>query len=161
MGATANPTPLPGDTSDSRIMRIGEVAERTGTTPRTIRYYEEIGLLAGGTERELGRHRCYTRADVERIREIVRLKDLLGLSLEQLSQLLEAESARAGIRREFLETDDPDRRHPLLLQSRGHIDTQLRLVRARIAELTKLEADLGERAERVQEKLVELEAELS
>jgi DNA-binding transcriptional MerR regulator len=142
-------------------MRIGEVAVLTGTTPRTIRYYEEIGLLAGGTERELGRHRCYTQADVERITEIVRLKDLLGLSLEQLSQLLEAESARADIRREFLETDDPDRRHALLLQSRGHIDTQLRLVRARITELTTLEADLGERAERVQEKLVELEAELS
>ncbi len=86
------------------------------------------------------RHRCYTQADVERIKEIVRLKELLGLSLEQLSQLLEAESARADIRREFLETDDPDRRHALLLQSRGHIDTQLRLVRARIAELTKLEA---------------------
>ncbi len=128
-------------------MRIGEVAELTGTTPRTIRYYEEIGLLAGGTERELGRHRCYTQADVERIREIVRLKELLGLSLEQLSQLLEAESARADIRREFLETDDPDRHHALLLQSRGHIDTQLRLVRARIAELTKLEAG-SERARR-------------
>jgi DNA-binding transcriptional MerR regulator len=153
MSATASPAPLPGDKSDSRIMRIGEVAELTSTTPRTIRYYEEIGLLAGGTERELGRHRCYTQADVERIQEIVRLKDLLGLSLEQLSQLLEAESARADIRREFLETDDPDRRHTLLLQSRGHIDTQLRLVRARIAELTKLEADLSERHERVQEKL--------
>jgi DNA-binding transcriptional MerR regulator len=153
MSATANPSPLPGDDSGSRIMRIGEVAELTGTTPRTIRYYEEIGLLAGGTERELGRHRCYTEADVERIREIVRLKDLLGLSLEQLSQLLEAESARADIRREFLETDDPDRQHALLLQSRGHIDTQLRLVRTRIAELSKLESDLSERAERVQERL--------
>jgi DNA-binding transcriptional MerR regulator len=161
MSATANPTPLPDDDSGSRIMRIGEVAVLTGTTPRTIRYYEEIGLLAGGTERELGRHRCYTRADVERIREIVRLKDLLGLSLEQLSQLLEAESARADIRREFLETDDPDRRHALLLQSRGHIDTQLTLVRTRIAELTKLEADLGERADRVKGKLAELEAEPS
>jgi DNA-binding transcriptional MerR regulator len=161
MSATPKPTPVPGDESDSRIMRIGEVAELTGTTPRTIRYYEEIGLLSGGTERELGRHRCYTKADVERIKEIVRLKDLLGLSLEQLSQLLEAESARADIRREFLETDDPDRRHALLLQSRGHIDTQLRLVRARVAELTKLEADLSERAARVQDKVVELEAELS
>jgi DNA-binding transcriptional MerR regulator len=160
MSATANPTPLPGDEFDSRTMRIGEVAELTGTTPRTIRYYEEIGLLAGGTERELGRHRCYTQADVERIREIVRLKDLLGLSLEQLSQLLEAESARADIRREFLETDDADRRRTLLLQSRGHIDIQLRLVRARVAELATLEADLSERAERVQEKLVELQAEL-
>ncbi len=107
-------------------MRIGEVAELTGTTPRTIRYYEEIGLLSGGTEREIGKHRCYSQADVDRIKEIVRLKDLLGLSLEQLSQLLEAETARADIRREFQETDDPERQRELLLKSRGHIDEPAR-----------------------------------
>jgi hypothetical protein len=73
---------------------------------------------------------------------------------------LEAESARADIRREFLETEDPDRRHTLLLQSGGHISTQLNLVRGRIAELATLETDLSERAERVREKLAELEAEL-
>jgi DNA-binding transcriptional MerR regulator len=134
-------------------MRIGEVAELTGTTARTIRYYEEIGLLAGGTERELGKHRCYSEADIERIREIVRLKDLLGLSLEQLSQLLEAETARADIRREFHETADPGRRLELLYQSRGHIAHQLELVRGRIAELTKLELDLSERAEIVEQRL--------
>ena len=47
-------------------LRIGEVAERLGTTTRTIRYYEEIGLLGGG-EREAGRHRTYDEADVERL----------------------------------------------------------------------------------------------
>ncbi len=136
-----------------RVMRIGEVAELTGTTPRTIRYYEEIGLLAGGTDRQLGKHRCYSHGDVERIQEIVRLKDLLGLSLEQLSQLLEAETARADIRREFQATDDPERQRELLLQSRGHIDTQLGLVRGRIAELSRLEADLSARAQRVRDRL--------
>ena len=80
----------------ARSMRIGEVAELTGTTPRTIRYYEEIGLLGAAVDRAEGKHRCYTEADVERIREIVRLRDLLGLSLDQLSQLVEAETARAG-----------------------------------------------------------------
>jgi DNA-binding transcriptional MerR regulator len=152
MTATFEQTPLP-DESASRTMRIGEVAELTGTTPRTIRYYEEIGLLSGGTERELGKHRCYSQGDVDRIKEIVRLKDLLGLSLEQLSQLLEAETARADIRREYHETDDPDRRRTLLQQSTGHIEHQLELVRGRIDELTRLEADLSERAERVREKL--------
>ena len=122
-------------------MRIGEVAELTGTTPRTIRYYEEIGLLAGGVERELGKHRCYTEADVQRIHEIVRLKDLLGLSLEQLSQLLEAESARADIRRELKETEDPSKRKELVTRSLGHIETQLTLVRGRITALGKLERE--------------------
>ncbi len=145
----------------TRTMRIGEVAELTGTTPRTIRYYEEIGLLSGGAERQLGKHRCYDRADVERILEIVRLRNLLGLSLEQLSQLLEAESARADIRREFQETDDPRRQRELLLQSRGHIETQLTLVRGRIEELSRLEADLSTRAERVRDRLEGLGVELS
>ncbi|MBV9004057.1 MAG: MerR family DNA-binding transcriptional regulator, partial [Solirubrobacterales bacterium] len=38
-------------------MRIGEVSELTGTTPRTIRYYEEIGLLPGAADRTQGKHR--------------------------------------------------------------------------------------------------------
>ena len=152
MSAAAETTPLP-DGPAARTMRIGEVAELTGTTPRTIRYYEEIGLLSGGTERELGKHRCYSQADIDRIKEIVRLKELLGLSLEQLSQLLEAESARADIRREYRATDDPDRQRALLRRSGGHIENQLGLVRGRIAELTRLEAELSERAELVCEKL--------
>ena len=155
MTATAKTTPLP-DGAAGRTMRIGEVAELTGTTPRTIRYYEEIGLLSGGTDREIGKHRCYSPADVDRIKEIVRLKDLLGLSLEQLSQLLEAETARADIRREYQQTDDPERQRTLLLRSHGHIENQLALVRGRIAELSKLEADLSERHDRVSDKLKSL-----
>jgi DNA-binding transcriptional MerR regulator len=147
---------VPAVTADFRTMRIGEVAELTGTTPRTIRYYEEIGLLAGGVERELGKHRCYTQADVERIHEIVNLKELLGLSLEQLSQLLEAESARADIRRELKETEDPARRRELVTRSLGHVETQLTLVRGRIAELTKLERELEQRQNLGREKLAEL-----
>ncbi len=97
-------------------MRIGEVAALTGTTPRTIRYYEEIGLLSCGMPRQSGQHRAYTEADVERINEIVRLKELLGLSLGQVTR------------------------------SDGQLDAQLKLVRGRIADLTMLEAWLCERA---------------
>ncbi len=134
-------------------MRIGEVAELTGTTPRTIRYYEEIGLLGSASEREQGKHRCYTEADVERIREVVRLRDLLGLSLEQLSQLVEAEAARAEIRRELGETDDPDRRRELLRQAQAHIETQLGLVRERLGELSALHDQLVSKQQLVAEKI--------
>jgi DNA-binding transcriptional MerR regulator len=137
-------------------MRIGEVAELTGTTPRTIRYYEEIGLLGGG-EREQGKHRIYTEADVERLREIVRLRDLLGLSLEQLTELVAAETARAEIRREYRATEDPERQRELLGESRRHIETQLGLVRTRLAELQKLEGELVEKQRLVAEKRARLE----
>jgi DNA-binding transcriptional MerR regulator len=136
-----------------RPLRIGEVADQTGVTPRTIRYWEEIGLLGGEEERAQGKHRCYREADIERIKEIVRLRDLLGLSLEQLSQLLEAESARAELRREYQQTEDAGERRKILEQSLTHIQTQLDLVKSRLGELTELAADLEDKAQRVQQRL--------
>ena len=136
-----------------RTLRIGEVAELTGTTPRTIRYYEEIGLLGGESGRTQGKHRCYTEADVERLREIVRLRDLLGLSLEQLSQLLEAESARAHLRRELQQTEAPAERKLILEQLLAHIGTQLELVEERLAELNQLAVELRDKQALVKRRL--------
>ncbi len=143
-------------TTAERPLRIGEVAELTGTTPRTIRYYEEIGLLPGASDRGQGKHRCFTEADVERVREIVRLRDLLGLSLEQLSRLLEAEAARAELRREFQRTDDPAAQKGILERSLGHIGVQLELVTDRRRELEQLEKELCERKRLVQRRLKEV-----
>jgi MerR family transcriptional regulator, repressor of the yfmOP operon len=140
----------------NKSLRIGEVAELTGTTPRTIRYYEEIGLLAGA-DRAHGKHRCYTDADVERVREIIRLRDLLGLSLEQLSQLLAAESARAELRREYAQAEDPLTRGRILDEALGHIATQLGLVRQRRRELEQLERELVEKRRSIHRRLAELE----
>ena len=67
--------------ASARRLRIGEVAELTGTTPRTIRYYEELGLLPAALGREPGAHRVYEPEDVERLREVLRLKELLGVDL--------------------------------------------------------------------------------
>ncbi len=136
--------------------RIGEVAELTGTTPRTIRYYEEIGLLPTGAARELGKHRCYTQADVERVQEILRLRNLLGLSLEQLSQLLAAEEARAEIRREIAQSEDPQEQRRLLSDALGHITTQLDLVRGRRRQLEELEHELVDKRHRVRKRIGEL-----
>ncbi|HEY5187464.1 MAG TPA: MerR family transcriptional regulator [Solirubrobacteraceae bacterium] len=138
-----------------RTVRIGELAELTGTTPRTIRYYEEIGLLGGESGRTQGKHRCYTEADVERLREIVRLRDLLGLSLEQLSQLLEAESARAHLRREYHQTEKPADRRRILEELQKHIGTQLDLVYERLRELGELRDELEAKRELVEQRLRE------
>lgn len=140
-----------------RPLRIGEVAELVGTTTRTIRYYEEIGLLPGSAERAQGQHRCYTEADVERVREIVRLRDLLGLSLDQLSRLLEAETARSELRREWQFAESAGERRRILDQAFEHITTQLELVRDRRSELEQLEAELVAKRESVKERLAELD----
>jgi MerR family transcriptional regulator, repressor of the yfmOP operon len=138
-----------------RSLRIGELAELTGTTPRTIRYWEELGLLGTASEREEGKHRSYTRADVQRVSEIVRLRNLLGLSLEQLSSLLEAESARAHLRHELSQTESPAERRRILEQLLGHISGQLDLVRDRRRELDQLAGELEEKQELVRRRLAE------
>lgn len=127
------------------MIRIGEVAERTGLTPRTIRYYEEIGLLPEPAERRKGEHRAYDDNDVERLNELTRLRDLLNLSLEELKQLAEAEGARAAIRKQFRKTDSDAERRRLLDAALPHVETQLDLVRRRIDELRNLEAELVEK----------------
>jgi DNA-binding transcriptional MerR regulator len=149
MSATTTP-------AHDRPLRIGEVAELTGTTPRTIRYYEEIGLLDPAPERAQGKHRFYTEADVERVREIIRLRDLLGLSLDQLSRLLEAESARAHLRDELKQTEDPAERKRILEQLHEHISNQLDLVRGRLSELNDLAAELEDKQQRVTDRIAEL-----
>jgi DNA-binding transcriptional MerR regulator len=141
-------------------LRIGEVAKLAGTTPRTIRYYEEIGLLPTAAAREPGAHRSYAEADVERLTDLLRLKDLLGVSLEELKELVEAEDARAALRREWQGgVEDPVRRRQILDQSLGHIARQLDLVRRRREEIDGFEAELLARRERVQGHLRDLDAD--
>jgi DNA-binding transcriptional MerR regulator len=138
-------------------LRIGDVAKLAGTTPRTIRYYEEIGLLSGAPERPSGGHRLYTQAEVERLREVIRLKELLGVTLDELKDLLTAEDARAAVRAQ-LKRDDvhPERRRELLEEALGHIDRQLELVEHRATELSKLRGELAATRRRVLERLREM-----
>jgi MerR family transcriptional regulator, repressor of the yfmOP operon len=137
-------------------MRIGEVAAAVGTTSRTIRYYEELGLLGGGSERASGKHRTYTEQDVERLRDALRLKGLLGVSLDELRELLEAQDARAALRDEWHHGDPaPARRAAILRESARHLDRQLELVARRRAEIQELEAELSERRTRVGELLAQ------
>lgn len=127
-------------------LRIGEVARLVGTTPRTIRYYEEIGLLPAAGEREAGRHRLYGERDVQRLRDAMRLKELLGVSLDELKELLEAEEARAALRDEWQHGEPgTGRRREMLAQSQRLIDRQLELVRRRRDEIAALEDELAEK----------------
>jgi MerR family transcriptional regulator, repressor of the yfmOP operon len=140
-------------------LRIGDVAKLVGTTPRTIRYYEEIGLLPQAPARPSGGHRVYDGSEVERLRELMRLRDLLGVTLEELKTLLAAEEARAVVRAELRrENVAPQRRRELLGEALGHIDRQLQLVNKRATEMAKLKDELCETRKRVRRKIRELDA---
>ncbi|RLV56284.1 MerR family transcriptional regulator [Aeromicrobium phragmitis] len=77
------------------MMQIGVVAERTGVSLRTLRHYDEVGLLRPSGRSE-GGFRLYTDEDVERLLVIRRMKPL-GFTLEEMGEVLElVEAIEAG-----------------------------------------------------------------
>jgi DNA-binding transcriptional MerR regulator len=130
---------------EERAYRIGEVAALAGVTTRTIRYYEQLGLLGAQPARAKGSHRLYGEADVARLRELIRLRDLLGLSLEELTALAEAEEARAELRQRWRSDPSDDERLRILDESIPLVERQLELVRTRQQTLAEFRAELEEK----------------
>jgi DNA-binding transcriptional MerR regulator len=133
-------------------LRIGEVAARVGVTTRTIRYYEELGLLGNAASRTKGGRRCYGEADVARLEGLIRLRDLLGLSLDELLGLAEAEETRAELREEW--DDDPSEADRIRIIDRAIavVERQLALVRARQQRLDDFADELDERMRTLRER---------
>jgi DNA-binding transcriptional MerR regulator len=142
---------------EDRRYRIGEVAERAGVTTRTIRYYEELGLLGRATARSKGAHRLYTDADITRLEELIRLRDLLGLSLDELLELAEAEEARAALRNQWAESASDSERARIVKEAIPLTERQLELVRARQQRLSEFAAELSEKLLSLNERQAELE----
>ena len=125
-------------------LRIGELAERTGLTAATIRYYEQIGLLPGGA-RPPRSHRIYTEQDVERLDLLRRLRDLLGLSLEHLQEIAAAEETAAALLARVEAATTAQARLVLVDEALGQADGVIARVRKRADELSQLERELVER----------------
>jgi MerR family transcriptional regulator, repressor of the yfmOP operon len=142
---------------DERSYRIGEVAERAGVTTRTIRYYEGLGLLGAGGQRAKGAHRLYTEADITRLQELIRLRDLLGLSLDELVELAEAEESRAALRDQWAESADDDERSRIVEAAISLTGRQLELVHARQQRLAEFADELAEKLRAIRERRAELE----
>jgi len=117
---------------------IGALSEQVGLTPRTIRYYEDIGLL-NSVKRQDGGRRIYTEEDVRRLRFIKRLK-VLGLALEEMKELEDL----------YLTHRSNDQVLPRLLQV---LDEHLGSIEARIEQLRILKQDIEGYRDHIRRKL--------
>ena len=144
-------------TTGERLHKIGEVAEDVGITQRTIRYYEELGLLGADRARLKGSHRLFTDADIARLRELVRLRNLLGLSLEELTQLAEAAQVSQYLRLRWEASTQDAERAEIIEAAIPNVERQLELVHARQASLAEFEAELTDKLARMHERLAALE----
>ena len=128
-------------------LQIGEAADRSQLTQRTLRYYEEKGLLHPPTRMD-GGFRLYSEEDMERIDRIRQLKDLLGFSLAEIKEMLEADDVRLQIRAEWRKDADGAEKAAKLRQSREVTLAQLALLDQKMAKMSEMRSLLQERLEK-------------
>ena len=152
------PTPASAaPAADPRLLRIQEVASELGLTTRSIRYYEELGLLSPAARSE-GAYRLYDASDIERLRFIKELRDDAGFALADIGQLLEDEAARGRSREAFAHTVDRDERRALVTDSLARADRQVGILQAKIDRLEAMVQDAEGRRARLRARLADLDA---
>ncbi len=145
--------------SAERYLQIGEVAEQLALTPRTLRYYEEIGLLAPPSRME-GGFRLYSAADIDRLESIVQLKRLLGFSLREIKQVVEAMESLKLLRQESKQASDLETKRDSLRKGLEILEQQVEVLDGRMRQVAELRDQFNERSRRVRERLQQIEAEL-
>jgi DNA-binding transcriptional MerR regulator len=155
------PPEPPGDPATRSLvagaspLRIHEVAELVGLTPRSIRYYEEMGLLSPSA-RSRGAYRLFDQLDIDRLRFIKGLRDDAGFSIAEIGRLLEDEAARRLAREALASTDDPAERHRILSGRLSSIDDQLAGLNEKLTRLQEMVSELQRRRRHVLEHPAEL-----
>ena len=140
--------PDPPTGAGETLVRIQEAGEIVGLTPRSIRYYEEMGLLRPSA-RSQGAYRLFDDLDLDRLRFIKGLRDDAGFSIAEIRRLLEDEAARRLAREALDATDDPAERRRILRGRLASIDDQLASLRAKRARLQEMIEGLESRREHV------------
>jgi MerR family transcriptional regulator, repressor of the yfmOP operon len=125
-------------------LQIGEAAERTGLTQRTLRYYEEKGLLKSPTRMD-GGFRLYSSEDIDRIESIKQLKELLGFSLADIKEMMDAEDVRLQIRAEWRKDADANEKAAKIRKAREVTLHQLALIDQKMEQMAKMRDELAER----------------
>ena len=141
------------------VLRIGELAQRTGVTTRTLRYWEELGLIRPSGHRS-GGERLYLPTDMARVTRIRDLQELLGFSLAEVRVVLETEDVDTldRVRSEFRWGDAaPARRRQLVDEAVVANDHLLERLDDTLARIRAFRDERAAKGERLTELLAELD----
>ncbi len=131
---------------EPRLFTIEQVSAQTGLTKRTLRYYEEVGLLPP-TDRTEGNYRRYTEADVKRLDKIKKLRDLLGFSLADIREIMEAEDERGQIKVAYKNATEAAAKIDQLDRADELIRRQLHLIEQKMIGLEEMRTALQAKIE--------------
>ncbi len=140
-------------------LQIGEVAQRTGVTQRTLRFYEEKGLLRPPSRMD-GGFRLYSEEDVKRVEHIRRLQDLLGISLAEIKEMVDADEVLRELRSQYRPESAIAEKRNQLRKATEVTEAQFAIVKQKTEQMREMETQLTERLRlftRWQQELDELE----
>lgn len=140
-------------------LQIGEVADRTGVTQRTLRFYEERGLLKPPSRME-GGFRLYSEEDVDRVEQIKRLQSLLGLTLAEIKDMVEAEEIKTELRATYRPDLDAESRIARLVRAIEVTERQFEIIGAKVGAMVEMKADLEAKLQRYKTLIADLREQL-
>lgn len=145
------------------IYKIEQVAKKVGLTKRTLRYYEELGLIPP-PHRSEGGFRLYTDDHIERLNKLINARDVLGFSLQELQQyvaLLEDFSSHRDLLKQL---DDQAERLRKLESVERLVASQIEMIDQKLERMQKVRSEahqmlvrIGEIKQRTQNNLANQE----
>jgi DNA-binding transcriptional MerR regulator len=162
--STQGKEPIPSasaDVTDAGI-RISDAATRVGVSARTLRYYEELGLLTPSLYTPGGERR-YTSGDLAHLQRILELREVLGMNLDEIREFLALETRLDELRASYRATKDATSKKALdaqkaTLQEALVLNESLaEQISTKLARMDGFRAKLRSDAQRCRELLTELE----
>jgi DNA-binding transcriptional MerR regulator len=132
------------------LLRIGEVAEQLGVSTRTLRYYEELGLVHP-SGRSPGGSRRYGEADLERVQHVRDLQQVLGFNLDEIREIVGAEDRLSELRTEYRKGVSARRQDTILREAMALNKRLQQKVADKIGVLEGFRAELRAKARRYRE----------
>lgn len=129
-------------------MTVEAVVRQLGVTPRTLRYYEEVGLITP-TARTSGGHRLYDQRTIDQLAQILRLKEHMGFSLQEIKDILEAEKSLDELRQSFQESGaDRNKQRDVVLRYIQVLRGVIGKIDAKLENLSKMRDTYQDQLER-------------
>ncbi|OCT15462.1 MerR family transcriptional regulator [Paenibacillus pectinilyticus] len=128
--------------------KIDDVAKECGLTKRTIRYYEELGLLFP-PDRSDGGMRLYTRKHIERLNQIVNARDVLGFSLMEILDFVSIREKMGEHRAVYSKTEEVEHKLQQLREMKVMVDQQLSMVDLKLEKMSEFRKEI----ERIQKRI--------
>lgn len=119
-----------------RTFTVEEVAKKLNVTPRTLHYYEEMGLISPAS-RTVGGHRLYDDVVVAKLIRILQIKDSLGISLQEIREIMDTEDALERLKASYKENDNEN-------QKRFIVDEYIQLLQGIIGKIDEKIINLTE-----------------